>query len=456
MRSGSRISNETTQRRSSAQGGVLLRSATALTSLLPADTELPLRRTLAAAFLIAVPVAAQTAPVTAIHAARMLDVRTGRMIPNALVLVRHDSIIQVGGTAPAGAIAVDLGDVTLMPGFIDMHTHITQQIGPGFDLEPVRLTAADEALNGVKYAKMTIEAGFTTVRNVGSYNFTDVSLMHAIDRGDIVGPRIVPAGHAIGITGGHCDVTGFAPGVVVQDPLHGVADGVDQVVQAVRMQAKYGAQVIKICATAGVLSFDATVGAQQLSEAEMRAIVEEATRHGLKVAAHAHGTEGIKAAVRAGVASIEHGSMLDDEAIALMKQHGTYLVPTQALSGLLDRNNLPVPIRAKMDQVMPLANASFRKAVAAGVKIAFGTDAAVLPHGMNAKEFSKYTAAGMSAIDALRTATINAADLLGKSDRGEIATGKLADLVAVRGDPLADITATERVMFVMKGGVRIR
>ena len=399
---------------------------------------------------------AQSAQVTAIHAARMLDVRSGRMISNALVVVRGDTIVQVGGPAPAGATSIDLGDATLLPGFIDMHTHLTEQIGPGFDLAPVRLTAADEALNGVKYAKRTIEAGFTTVRNVGAHDFTDIALMHAIDRGDIEGPRIVPAGHAIGITGGHCDVTGFAPGIAVQDPLHGVADGIDQVVQAVRLQVKYGAQVIKICATAGVLSYDATVGAQQLSEAEMRAIVEEAARHGLKVAAHAHGTAGIKAAIRAGVASIEHGSMLDDEAIALMKEHGTYLVPTRALADLLDRNNLPPPIRAKMDHVMPLADASFRKAVAAGVKIAFGTDAAVLPHGMNAKEFSKYTAAGMSPLDAIRTATINAADLLGRTDRGEIAPGKLADLVAVRGDPIADITATEHVTFVMKGGQRVR
>jgi imidazolonepropionase-like amidohydrolase len=410
----------------------------------------------ALAVLAAPTATAQSAPLTAIHAARMLDVRSGRMIPNGLVVVRHDTIIQVGGTAPAGATSIDLGDVTLLPGFIDMHTHLTEQIGPGFDLAPVRLTAADEVLNGVKYAKRTIEAGFTTVRNVGAHDFTDIALMHAIDRGDIEGPRIVPAGHAIGITGGHCDVTGFAPGIAVQDPLHGVADGIDQVVQAVRLQIKYGAQVIKICATAGVLSYDATVGAQQLSEAEMRAIVEEATRHGLKVAAHAHGTEGIKAAIRAGVASIEHGSMLDDEAIALMKQHGTYLVPTRALADLLDRNNLPPAIRVKMDQVMPLADASFRKAVAAGVKIAFGTDAAVLPHGMNAKEFSKYTAAGMSPLDAIRTATLNAADLLGRNDRGEIAVGKLADLVAVRGDPLADITTTEHVTFVMKGGQRIR
>jgi len=400
--------------------------------------------------------AAQSAPLTAIHADRMLDVRSGRIIPNGLVVVRHDTIIQVGGAAAAGATSIDLGDVTLLPGFIDMHTHLTEQIGPGFDRFPVRRTAADAALDGVKYAKRTIEAGFTTVRNVGASDFTDIALMHAIDRGDIEGPRIVPAAHAIGITGRHCDVTGFAPGIAVQDPLHGVADGIDQVVQAVRLQIKYGAQVIKICATAGVLSYDATVGAQQLSAAEMRAIVEEATRHGLKVAAHAHGTEGIKAAIRAGVASIEHGSMLDDEAIALMKQHGTYLVPTRALADLLDRNNLPPAIRLKMDQVMPLADASFRKAVAAGVKIAFGTDAAVLPHGMNAKEFSKYTAAGMSPLDAIRTATLNAADLLGRSDRGEIAAGKLADLVAVRGDPLADITATEHVTFVMKGGQRIR
>jgi imidazolonepropionase-like amidohydrolase len=407
----------------------------AVASLHSSHREIHVRRSFAALFIVSAGIgrgAAQApATVTAIHAARMLDVRTGRMVPNALVVVRHDTIVQVGGSAaPAGAVNIDLGNVTLLPGLIDMHTHLTEQIGPGFDLFAVRRTPADEALDGVKYARKTIEAGFTTVRNVGAHDFTDIALMHAIDRGDIEGPRIVPAAHAIGITGGHCDITGFAPGVAMQDPLHGVADGVDQVVQAVRMQIKYGAQVIKICATAGVLSYDATVGAQQLSEAEMRAIVEEAARHGLKVAAHAHGTEGIKAAVRAGVASIEHGSMLDDEAISLMKQHGTYLVP--------------------------MADASFRKAVAAGVKIAFGTDAAVLPHGMNAKEFSKYTAAGMSPIDAIRTATLNAADLLGKSDRGEIATGKLADLIAVRGDPLADITATERVMFVMKGGVRIR
>lgn len=391
-------------------------------------------------------------PTVVVRAARMLDVRAGRLINDATVVIQGDRITQVGGPAPAGATVLDLGQATLLPGFIDAHVHLTVEIRPGFELAPVRETDADQALHGVANARKTLLAGFTTVRNLGAGDFVDVALMRAIDRGEIEGPRIIPAGHAIGITGGHCDVTGFAPGIATRDPLHGVADGVDQVIQAVRQQAKYGARVIKICATAGVLSFDATVGAQQLSEEEMRAIVEEANRHGLKVAAHAHGTDGIKAAVRAGVTSIEHGSMLDDEAIAMMKQKGTWLVPTRALADLIDRNALPAPIRAKADYVMPLADASFRKAVAAGVRIAFGTDAAVLPHGMNAKEFAVYVKAGMSPIDAIRTATINGAELLGTPDRGEIAVGKLADLIAVPGDPLADVTVLERVSAVIKGG----
>jgi imidazolonepropionase-like amidohydrolase len=396
------------------------------------------------------------APSVVIRAARMLDLRSGRMINDAIVVVQGDRITQVGGPAPAGASVIDLGPATLLPGLLDAHVHLTGEIRPGFELAPVRETAADAALHGVVNARKTLLAGFTTVRNLGAGDFVDVSLMRAIERGEIEGPRIIPAGHAIGITGGHCDVTGFAPGVAVQDPLHGVADGVDQVVQAVRQQAKYGARVIKICATAGVLSFDATVGAQQLSEAEMRAVVEEAARHGLRVAAHAHGTEGIKAAIRAGVTSIEHGSMLDEEAIAMMKQRGTWLVPTRALGDLIDRNALPGPIRAKADYVMPLAEASFRQAVAAGVKIAFGTDAAVLPHGLNAKEFAVYVKAGMTPLEAIRTATLNGAELLGLNDRGEIAVGKLADLIAVPGDPLSDITVLERVSAVIKGGRRVK
>ena len=318
---------------------------------------------------------------------------------------------------------------------------------------PVRETAADEALRGASNAVKTLMAGFTTVRNVGAGGFSDVSLMKAIDAGLIQGPRIIPAGHAIGITGGHCDATGWAPGVLELGPKDGVADGVDQVVEAARYQIKHGAKVIKVCATAGVFSYDATLGAQQLSDAELRAVVEEANRHGLKVAAHAHGTAGIKAAIRAGVASIEHGSMLDDEAIKLMKEKGTYLVPTAYLLTQFKFEGMPAPIAAKAREAIPLAQESHRKAIAAGVKIAFGTDAAVFPHGQNAGEFAVYVGYGMKPIDAIRTATVNAADLLGVIDRGVIARGKLADLIAVPGNPLEDVKALESVVWVMKGGV---
>jgi imidazolonepropionase-like amidohydrolase len=224
----------------------------------------------------------------------------------------------------------------------------------------------------------------------------------------------------------------------------------------VRYQIKHGARVIKICATAGVLSFEESVGAQQMSDAELRAVVEEASRHGVKVAAHAHGTEGIKAAIRAGVASIDHGSMLDDEAIALMKQHGTFLVPTRALGGLINLEALPPLLRDKAENVLPMAEASFRRAVAAGVRVALGTDAAVMPHGMNAREFNAMVDAGMSPLDALRAGTISGAELLGTADRGELAVGLLADIVAVPGNVLEDIGATSRPVMVMKGGVRVR
>jgi imidazolonepropionase-like amidohydrolase len=264
---------------------------------------------------------------------------------------------------------------------------------------------------------------------------------------------MIASGHAIGITGGHCDVTGYAPGILELGPDAGVADGADEAVKAVRYQVKHGARVIKICATAGVLSYDARLGAQQLSEEEMAAIVEEAARHGLKVAAHAHGSAGILAAVRAGVASIEHGTMLTDEIIALMKQKGTYLVPTAFLLDRVVPDSLPPAFRVKLRQALPLARASHRRAIAAGVKVAFGTDAAVIPHGENAREFAVYVGYGMRPIDAIRTATLNAADLLGVTDRGAIAPGKLADLIAVPGNPLQDVRTLERVTFVMKGGV---
>jgi imidazolonepropionase-like amidohydrolase len=383
----------------------------------------------------------------------MIDVVKGEVVRPGVVVIDGGRIRSVGPSQlPDGARTVDLGDMTLLPGLIDAHTHLTFDISGDWVTRSVRELPADAALRGARNARVTLLAGFTTVRDVGAPGFADVSLMKAIDAGFVMGPRMIPSAHAIGITGGHCDDTGWAPGVNELAPEQGVADGVDAAVRAVRYQVKHGARVIKVCATAGVLSFDATLGAQQLSDAELQAIVQEAARHGLKVAAHAHGREGIKAAVRAGVASIEHGSMIDDEAAALMKQRGTYLVPTAYLLSTFKIESLPPPIAAKAREVIPIAQASHRRAIRAGVKIAFGTDAAVAPHGENAHEFAVYTGHGMSPIDAIRTATINAADLLGVSDRGVIASGKLADLIAVRGNPLEDVRVLERVVWVMKGG----
>lgn len=391
----------------------------------------------------------------AIRAARLLDVQSGTLRTGQIVVVRGDRIESIGTTVPAGAEVIDLGDVTLLPGLIDAHTHLTYDIEGDWVHRDVTETAADAALRGARNAGWTLRAGFTTVRDVGAPGFADVSLMHAIDAGMIDGPRMIPSGHAIGITGGHCDVTGYAPGIAEGGPESGVADGVDQAIRAVRYQAKHGAKVIKICATAGVLSFDATVGAQQLSDEEMVAIVEEARRHGLKVAAHAHGAEGILAAVRAGVASIEHGSLINDEAMTLMKQKGTYLVPTTYLTESINLDALPPRIRAKAESILPLAKANLRRAIRAGVRIAFGTDAAVYPHGQNAHEFAALVERGMTPLEAIRAATLNDADLLGVTDRGQIAPGLLADLIAVPGNPLTDVRVLERVSFVMKGGVAV-
>jgi imidazolonepropionase-like amidohydrolase len=390
--------------------------------------------------------------VAAVRAARLLDLATGTMRSPAVVTMEDGKITGVGSEAPAGVNVTDLGDVTLLPGFIDSHTHLTDDVDAGFTLRSARDGPADFALRGASNAMRTLLAGFTTVRDLGGSDFADVALMRAIDAGQVEGPHVVPAGHSIGVTGGHCDQTGFAPGVLVESSLEGTADGPSRVHEAVRQQIKYGAKVVKICATAGVLSFEASVGAQQMSDQEMKAAVEEAARHGLKVAAHAHGSEGILAAVRAGVASIEHGSMLTDEILEEMKRRGTYLVPTTYLRDIV-REDLPEPIRSKRKSIAETAKESHRRAVAAGVKIAFGTDAAVFPHGENAREFASLVSRGMSPLDALRTATLNAADLLGVTDRGVLAAGKLADLVALPGNPLEDIRVTERPAAVVKGGV---
>ena len=407
---------------------------------------------LAAALLHAPsPSPAQETPPIVIRAARMLDVATGRMLTGAVVVIQGDRIAAVNPTTPpAGARTVDLGDVTLLPGFIDMHTHLSSEISATSFTEAVRLTEADYAFNAVANALKTVRAGFTTVRDFGGD--VTVALGKAVTRGSVVGPRVVPSRNSLGITGGHCDVTGFAPGVLERGPEDGVADGPWEVVQAVRYQIKHGAQVIKTCATAGVLSLEGPVGAQQYSYDELKAMVDEAARHGIKVAAHAHGTEGIKAAIRAGVASIEHGSQLDDEAIELMKERGTWLVPTSYLVDRINLAVLPPLVRQKAETILPMARQSLRKAIAGGVKIAFGTDAGVYPHGENAKEFAVYVKLGMTTIDAIRSATLNAASLLGVTDRGAIEAGKLADLVAVPGDPTRDITAMERVGWVMVGG----
>jgi imidazolonepropionase-like amidohydrolase len=403
--------------------------------------------------LLAVPAESQETLV--LRAARMLDVSAGRIVASPVIVVSNGRIQSVssGGAAPQGvARSIDLGDVTLLPGFIDAHTHLTSNLERGSEYRDLTETAADVTVRGVRNARAMLMSGFTTVRDVGARDFADIALMRASDNGWIDAPRIIAAGHSIGITGGHCDATGLRPGLLELSTREGVSDGADQVVQAVRYQLKYGAKVIKICATAGVLSFEESVGAQQMSDAEMAAAVREATSHGIKVAAHAHGTAGIKAAIRAGVASIEHGSMLDDETFALMKQRGTYLVPTTYLADAIDLAALPPLFRSKAESVLPLARTSVERAIRAGVKIAFGTDAAVIPHEHAIREFNTLVRRGMSPLDALRAGTLNAADLLGTTDRGRLAAGMLADIVAVPGNPLEDIRATERVSFVMKGG----
>jgi len=396
---------------------------------------------------------AADAPATlkVLRADRYVDVESGRIVSPAVIVVRGQRIEAVNpASAPTGAEVIELSGLTLLPGFIDAHTHLTSDMGAGWETRDVDWTAADDALLGVRNARLTLMSGFTTVRDVGSSGFTDVALMHAIERGDIIGPRVVPAGHAIGITGGHCDSTGRAPGLIELGPKEGVADGRDEILKAVRYQIKHGAKVIKICATAGVMSFEGPVGAQQYSDEELRTVVAEAKLHGVKVAAHAHGAQGIIAASNAGVDSIEHGSLLTDEAIAVLKKNGTWLVPT--LYQWFEPYDLPPAINEKNEYIKARIGDSMRKAFAAGVKVALGTDAGAGPHGTSGKEFTAYVTYGMSKADALRAGTVNAAQLLGIDDIGRLSAGAFADIVAVAGNPLDDIRVVEDVRFVMKDG----
>ncbi len=396
---------------------------------------------------------AQDNTTVVLRAARMLDVVQGRMVEPGIVAIVNGRISAVG-QLPPDAQVIDLGDVTLLPGFIDLHTHLGGDIDADSFNRAVRETDVDAAFRATSNARKTVLAGFTTVRDFGGE--VTVALARAVETGMVTGPHVFPSRNPIGITGGHCDVTGFAPGVLETTWKDGIADGPDEVVKAVRYQIKHGAKVIKTCATAGVLSFEESVGAQQYSLAELQAMVQEAARHDIKVAAHAHGTEGIRAAVQAGVASIEHGSILDTETIELMKARGTYLVPTTYLIDAIDLDALPPLLRSKAERILPLARESLAQAIAAGVKIGFGTDAGVYPHGDNAGEFAVLVERGMEPMAALQSATIEAAAVLGVSDRGAIQVGRLADLIAVPGNPLEDIRATEHVSFVMLAGTVVK
>jgi imidazolonepropionase-like amidohydrolase len=410
---------------------------------------------LAAAVLSAVSLWAQAPPRVAVKAARMLDVKSGQMIADPVVVVEGDKIVSVGtGAAPAGVKVVNLGNATLLPGLIDAHTHLTYD-PQNFGLRGLEISIPKQALIGAKNARTTLLAGFTTVRNVGADGYTDIALRDEIDNGDLPGPRMDASGPLIGITGGHCD-NNLLP-YEYHATNDGIADGVEAVQHKVREIIKYGADVIKVCATGGVMSKGDDPQASQYSLEELKAIVADAHRLGRKVAAHAHGAQGILWATEAGVDSIEHGTYINDEDIAAMKQHGTYLVPTQYLMDWWEENgarlHAPDYVLRKMHDVSQVAHKNIEHAIRSGVKIAFGTDAAVYPHGLNAHEFAVYVKMGMTPLEAIRTATVNAADLLGWSDRvGTVEPGKFADLIAVDGDPAKDVTTLQNVRFVMKGG----
>jgi imidazolonepropionase-like amidohydrolase len=401
-----------------------------------------------------------------LKAARLIDGTGAAMINNAVVVITDNMITAVGTAGsvriPANARVVDLGAVTLMPGFIDAHTHLIGRVlgDPAGDNAAVRDFESFAAILSVEHARATLMAGFTTVRNVGaSGKFDDMALRKAIDEGWTPGPRMMSAGHALGIRGGHCDENGFRPGLFDPGIEEGVADGPEQIRAAVRYQIKYGADVIKTCATGGVLSEGDAVGATQYTFEELKAMVDEANKLERKVAAHAHGTEGIKIAVRAGVSSIEHGSFLDEEGARLMRERGTFLVPTLSAAEAVERaakSGVLKGLRAeKALAAAAAARHAIKVAVANKVPIALGTDAGVVPHGSNAHEFVLMVEwGGMSPMDAIVAGTSNAARLLGwDKNIGSLTTGHFADIVAVTGDPLKEIEDIQKVVFVMKNGL---
>jgi imidazolonepropionase-like amidohydrolase len=403
------------------------------------------------------PAFAQAPSRTLVRAGHLLDVHTGKLLDAQTIVVTGDKITAIAATSatPAnpGDAVVDLGTLTVLPGLIDVHTHITSN--PNFDLyHAVTSTDAKEAIDGVVNAKTTLMAGFTSVRNVGAGGYVDVDLRDAINAGEVPGPHMQVSGPPLGITGGHCDDNLL--------PFHyhsvadGVADGIAAVQQKVRQNIKYGVDVIKVCATGGVLSKGDSLQASQYTLEELKAIVADAHRLGLKVAAHAHGAQGILWSSEAGIDSIEHGSYIDDAAIAEMKKNGTYLVPTLYLEDwMLQNGHLPAFFQQKMKDAISVAKPNIRHAFQSGVKIALGTDAAVYPHGLNAHEVEVYVRdLGMTPLQAIQSGTINAADLMNWTEKtGSLDPGKWADIIAVDGNPLADVKLLQDVKFVMKAGV---
>jgi imidazolonepropionase-like amidohydrolase len=413
---------------------------------------------LTVAALLAGAIAATAAADTVVVSAdRMIDVLAGRVVEHPQITIvdgRIAAIASQGAIVPAGVRRIDLAGMTLLPGLIDMHTHLTSDPRYG-GYRGLEFTDNFWTVVGVANAKKTVEAGFTTVRNVGSGNFDDVAIKQGIEQGFVPGPRIVPATYAIGATGGHCDSTEFPPSVTVPNPA--VANGPEEIRATVRKLRKYGAEVIKFCGTGGVFSKTDTVGGQQFDLNEMKALVDEAHMLGLKVAVHAHGTSGIKDAIRAGVDTIEHASLADAEAFTLAKQHGTWfsmdIYDDDYIMAEGEKNGTFKESLDKERVIGLKQRQTFQAAVKAGVKMVFGTDAGVYPNGLNARQFATMVQWGMTPMQAIQAATASAAEALSRTaDVGAIAVGRYGDLIAVAGDPLADVTVLQSVAFVMKGG----
>ncbi|MGB0134524.1 amidohydrolase family protein [Dokdonella sp.] len=421
-----------------------------------------------AVFLLALanaPANAADPETVVLKAAHLFDGQSGKLQSPGVLVVRGKNIVGTGSGAeiPAGSRVIDLGNATLLPGYIDAHTHLTfdnnENWAQGF-YEGMLRFPVEQSFHAAHNAKVTLQAGVTTVREVGASDFIDIALRNAINDGLVEGPRMLVAGNSLGSTGGHCDASPFPPDrIALSGPLQGVCNGADECRQAVRLQMKYGADLIKICASGGVLSESDPVDVPQLTPEELAAIVGEAHTWGRKVAAHSHGDLAAKQAVDAGVDSIEHGSFLETDTLQAMKANGVYLVPTRmTLVWVLDKlDGYPPKIAAKGKAAGDSHDAMFRNAMKIGVPIAFGTDAAVYPHGMNAREFGDYVALGMTPADALMTSSQGAAKLLGvENETGTLTAGKFADIVAVPGNVLEDIRATERPIMVMKQGAIVR